>query len=137
MGIGTAVKNILGNDRADEDQRRMSQTQSRSNEASSLESRSRLPAGTGPGTLGKSSDPALEQEIERAERNRASQGIAGHGTDAAAAAGGSLEGTHMAQRVSSGLLIHLFRFIFNATLSFSPRKRNQGWLYGDRHWPHL
>jgi len=107
MGIGSTVQNILGSHHTDEDQRRMSQTRSRSNEASSLESH-RIPSGTGPGTTGKPSDLALEQEIERAERNRGSQGIAGYGTDAAAAAGGSLGGTHIGtQRISSGLLIHL------------------------------
>jgi hypothetical protein len=106
MGLATTVQNILGSHHTNED-RRMSQTRSRSNEASSLESH-RIPSGTGPGTTGKTSDPALEQEVERVERDRASQGIAGYGTDAAAAAGGSLGGTHTGtQHISSRLLIHL------------------------------
>lgn len=86
---------MLGTDHSDAEQRRMLRTRSKSNEASSLESRTRLPAGTGPGTSGKPSEAKLEQDLEFAQRNRDSQGIAGYGTDAAAAAGGSLGGTHM------------------------------------------
>jgi len=100
-GIGTTVKNMLGSEQTTEEQG-MSQTR---NEPSSLEipdnvlkepstlAPHQLPSGTGPGTLGKpSTNLASEQEVER---NRVSQGIAGYGTDATAAAGGSLEGTHM------------------------------------------
>lgn len=105
MGLGTTVKNMLGTDHTDEDQRRMSRTRSKSNEASSLESRSRLPAGTG---SAKSNELALEKEVERAERDRAEHGIVGYGTDAAVSEGGSLEGTHMGTHgISSRFLIHL------------------------------
>lgn len=53
-----------------------------------------LPPGTGPGTSGK---PAVASELSMQndlERSRASQGTFGYGTDAAAAVGGTLAGTH-------------------------------------------
>ncbi|TFK32938.1 hypothetical protein BDQ12DRAFT_670668 [Crucibulum laeve] len=51
----------------------------------------KLPPGTGPGTSGKpASEKVMEHDLERS-RN---QGTAGHGTDAAAAYGGSLQATH-------------------------------------------
>ncbi|EAU87427.2 hypothetical protein CC1G_02186 [Coprinopsis cinerea okayama7 len=61
---------------------------------------SKLPTGTGPGTTGKvGSERVMEHDLDRA---RSDQGIAGYGTDAAAATGGSLAGAHQDARSSTG-----------------------------------
>jgi len=67
---------------------------------------SKLPAGTGPGTTGKPAtgtihptEITMRQDAERAK----TQGAAGYGTDAAAATGGSLSGTHQAKSMSRSI----------------------------------
>ncbi|KAF6756269.1 hypothetical protein DFP72DRAFT_895076 [Ephemerocybe angulata] len=63
----------------------------------------RLPSGTGIGTSGKGSSgavPAHQTEMEADLERQRTQGIAGYGTDASAAVGGSLASTHAGSRTS-------------------------------------
>ncbi|PPQ82785.1 hypothetical protein CVT25_009280 [Psilocybe cyanescens] len=112
MGISNTMKNMLSSDNTTGDERPgvglqgndpASNVDSGLNrEASRLTNSNRathgpshkLPSGTGPGTSGKpsnvASELAMQQDMERAK----TQGIAGYGTDAAAAAGSDLSGTH-------------------------------------------
>ena len=58
--------------------------------------RTSLPPGTGPGTSGHpavASELAMQSDLER---SKAGQSTSGYGTDAAAAMGGTLAGTHQA-----------------------------------------
>ncbi|TFK26940.1 hypothetical protein FA15DRAFT_754635 [Coprinopsis marcescibilis] len=58
----------------------------------------KLPTGTGPGTTGKpNSETAMENDLAR---STSGYGAAGYGTDAAAATGGSLAGTHQSSRAT-------------------------------------
>lgn len=101
MGIGATVKNILTSSDSNVDNTgdRSTVTRRSTNpyetKDSSNGSSRQLPPGTGPGTSGKpakvASEVAMQHDLERA---RAGHGISGYGTDAAAAAGGTLAGTH-------------------------------------------
>lgn len=134
------MKNMLGNDSGDaeRDAARLRGTtgddEGLTNESSRLTNPNRasrqLPSGTGPGTTGKGgsrrlsqgssfghsdarnlqSEAAMERDLER---RRESGDISGYGTDAAAAAGGSLSNSH--QGVGTG---HTYGEFF---LSFWPR----------------
>ncbi|KAF4623392.1 hypothetical protein D9613_002340 [Agrocybe pediades] len=106
MGIGSTVKNMLGSENNETDERREPNSSSYDPQDNTLDretsrlsstGRSKLPAGTGPGTTGKPasgtvhpSEVTMRQDAERAK----TQGAAGYGTDAAAATGGSLGETH-------------------------------------------
>jgi len=69
----------------------------------------RLPPGTGPGTSGKpavASELAMQNDLER---SKTGQGTSGYGSDAAAAMGGTLAGTHQGSspgNVSDLLWLH-------------------------------
>lgn len=60
----------------------------------------KLPSGTGIGTSGKGGAASHQSDMESDYARGSTQGIAGYGTDAAAAAGGSLGATHSGARTS-------------------------------------
>ncbi|KAF9484759.1 hypothetical protein BDN70DRAFT_849033 [Pholiota conissans] len=122
MGIGTTMKNMLGSETEAEHEARLGKgttsdapgsTTARSAEltnnpsnVSNTSRTNRLPAGTGPGTSGKADPVSTDTRSGRRateladeqewERSRAGGTIEGYGTDAAAAAGGSLSASHQA-----------------------------------------
>lgn len=107
-GIGATVKNILTSSdgtTVDNTGDRRSTNPDETKDSSKRSSR-QLPPGTGPGTSGKpgalASEVAMQHDLERA---RAGHGISGYGTDAAAAAGGTLAGTHQGKASSPGTFL--------------------------------
>lgn len=97
MGIGSAVKNMLSSDDTTTDTRGGTNAP---NETKNSDRGSRqLPPGTGPGTSGKpvtAPEPIIPSDLDH------SRSAFGYGTDAAAAMGGTLAGTHQGRESFSG-----------------------------------
>lgn len=98
LGLTSAVKNMLSSDdtadRSVGSRGSFSATNTQDSTFVGDRSSYQLPPGTGPGTSGKPavlSELAMQNDLER---SKTGQDTAGYGTDAAAAMGGTLAGTH-------------------------------------------